>query len=207
MKQLNKIVFLRVLIGIYMLLFIWSVINPKDYQIWFLEVIPCVIGLLILWRTYAIIQFSTTTYIWCFIAAGFMTVGAHYSYAEVPLFDWIKEAFELQRNNYDKLGHFVQGIVPVLIMQELMVKRLRLSSLFWINLISLFTSIAISAIYEVLEWLSILGEPGTAELFLGAQGYFWDAQSDMFFAGLGALSTIIFLKRTRRMIQVNVLFD
>jgi putative membrane protein len=191
----------------YMLLFIWSVINPKDYQIWFFEAIPCVIGLIILWKTYSVTQFSTTAYVWCFIAATLMTIGSHYTYAEVPLFNWIKESFDLQRNNYDKLGHFVQGIVPVLIMQELMVKRLRLFNLFWINLISLFTSIAISAIYEIVEWGTVYWEPGTAELFLGAQGYFWDAQSDMFFASLGAFSAIIFLKRVREMIQINALSD
>lgn len=182
---------LIVLLGLYVILLIWSLIKPYDFLLWVCEVIPAVIGTILLIITYRKFKFTQTTYVWWFIAACLMTIGAHYSYSHVPLFDWLKEVLGWNRNNYDKLGHLVQGIVPVLAVRELLVKQVKLKSIFWINLIAFSISLSASAIYEIIEWLSIYVDTRTGDDFLGSQGYVWDAQSDMFMALIGAGLTIL----------------
>ncbi len=199
-KQSRILILLIVLFG---LLLVWSVINPKDYFLWVLEVAPAIIGIGICVFFYRRQAFTTTTYIWCFIAACMLTIGAHYSFSEVPLFDLIKDTFNLERNNYDKLGHIVQGIVPVLISQEVFIRKQIIHSPKWINFLSVCIAITVAAVYELIEWSAIVLSSDTTENFLGMQGYIWDAQSDMFYALLGALCTLLFTKRWRRSIEVN----
>lgn len=127
-----------------------------------------------------------------------MTIGSHYSYSQVPLFNWLKEIFDWDRNNYDKLGHVVQGILPVLITREILIKQVKMKGIFLINLLALAVSMAICAGYEIIEWSTIFFESQAAADFLGAQGYFWDTQTDMLVATVGALLTLIFGRRNLR---------
>jgi putative membrane protein len=117
-------------------------------------------------------------------------VGGHYTYAEVPLFDGL---FDAQRNNYDKVGHFFQGFVPALLAREILIRRSVINGNFWLSFIIVSICLAFSAFYELIEWWVALATGEDAEAFLGTQGYIWDTQSDMGFALLGAISSLILL--------------
>lgn len=163
-------------------------------MLWLLEISPALIGVGLCIILYPRLKFSRTTYAWCFIAAGIMAVGAHYSYSEVPLFLSIQDVLNSSRNNFDKVGHFVQGIIPVLITMEVMLQRRLMQSARLINFLSLCVALAVAASYEMIEWLAIAFSSDVTENFLGMQGYIWDSQSDMFLALLGALCTLLFWK-------------
>jgi len=191
MKKDNK--YLKTLIFLYFLLFIWSGINPHDYSVWALEIFGVFLGILIYALFNRSIQFSNTTNTWFFIGMSLITIGAHYTFPHVPIFDELSDWAGFERNNYDKLGHIVQGILPVLISREVLVKNNVVKKYNWIELISFCAAIAVSGVYELIEWLFIiiLGDNGYTSLVLGAQGYVWDSQSDMLCAMIGALLTIL----------------
>lgn len=182
---------LILLLALFFLILVLSGISPKDRVLWILEVAPALVGIGILIFLYPRIKFSSALYIWCFIAACLMAIGAHYSYSEVPLFNYFKEVFQLERNNFDKLGHIVQGIIPVLITQEVLFRKGDSCSPGLIRFLAFCVALAVSAAYEMIEWLAIVLSVQESENFLGMQGYIWDAQSDMFFAMLGALSAVL----------------
>lgn len=115
------------------LLFIWSAINPKNYLTWWLEIMPALIGLLILIITFKRFRFTNFIYSWIFISICIILIGGHYTYSEVPLFDWIKEAFNQSRNNFDKFGHFVQGILPVVMAREVVIRKNVFTNTKWMN--------------------------------------------------------------------------
>ena len=112
-----------ILIVIFLAGLVLSAINPHDYFTWILEVFPAIIGLGILTFTFKKFRFSDLTYIFILVHCYILFVGGHYTYAEVPAFDWIKEVFHQSRNNYDKVGHFAQGFVPAMIVRELFVRK------------------------------------------------------------------------------------
>ena len=199
-KQSHLLVFLLTL---YVILLIWSAIGPKDYLLWTLEVAPALIGVGLLMVFYRKQAFTSTTYFWCFVAACLMAIGAHYSYSEVPLFDLLKTIFNSDRNNFDKIGHIVQGLVAALISQEVLIRNRIVHAPRMVNFLSFCVAMTVAAMYEMIEWLAILLSPDVSENFLGMQGYIWDAQSDMFFALLGALTVILFSKRLRRAIALK----
>ena len=124
-------------------------------------------------------------------------VGGHYTYAEVPLFDWIKEVFDWERNNYDKLGHLAQGFVPALLAREILIRKNVISTTVntngWLNLFIISICLAFSAFYELIEWWVALASGLGAEAFLGTQGDIWDTQSDMAIALVGAVMSIAIL--------------
>ncbi|MBD3612168.1 MAG: DUF2238 domain-containing protein, partial [Hydrogenovibrio crunogenus] len=122
-------------------------------------------------------------------------VGAHYTYAEVPLFDWIGQLSGQERNNYDKLGHLMQGLVPTLIAREILMRKNIIQSQAWLNFFAATFALALSAFYELVEWWVALVSEEAAEAFLGMQGYEWDTQSDMAYALLGAILALVFFKR------------
>jgi putative membrane protein len=123
-------------------------------------------------------------------------VGGHYTYAEVPLFDWIKEALDQSRNNYDKVGHFAQGFIPAVLARELLIrKEIVHGSKMWLNYIIVSIVLAFSAFYELIEWWVALATGDDAEAFLGTQGYVWDTQSDMMFALIGGITALLLLSR------------
>lgn len=167
-----------------------SAIYPKEYFTWFLEVIPALIGFVVLALTYNKFAFTNFTYFFLLLHCIVLFVGGHYTYAEVPLFDWIKEVLHQSRNNYDKLGHFTQGFVPAIIIRELFIRKKVIANKSFFNFIVVAICLAISAAYEWIEWgVSICtGDGGDA--FLGTQGYVWDTQSDMLFATIGAICMI-----------------
>ena len=174
---------------------ILSGIQPKDLFTWFLEVFPAILGMGILIFTYQKFQFTTLTYCAILIHCYILFIGGHYTYAEVPLFDWIRDEFHLARNNYDKIGHFAQGFVPSMISRELFIRLQWVKKGIPLFILTLFTALAISALYELLEWAVAIGTGENAEAFLGTQGYIWDTQSDMFMAMLGSLSMLFLFSK------------
>lgn len=174
---------------------IWSGINPKDQLIWLLEVSPAVIAVLVMLVSYQRFTLTTLLYSLILVHAFILMIGGHYTYAEVPLFDTLKEVFGWQRNNYDKVGHFAQGFVPALVVREILVRRHIVNGFVWTNFISLCGAVAFSAFYEIIEWWVALLSEKAADSFLGTQGYVWDTQSDMGWALFGALLAVTFLSR------------
>ncbi len=162
--------------------FIWSAISPHDYFTWFLEVAPAIIGLALLACTYQNFRFTTLAYWLMLIHAVILMVGGHYTYAEVPFFNWLRDTLELSRNNYDKVGHFAQGFIPAMIAREMLIRKTPLRPGKWLFFIVVSVCLAISAFYELIEWWVAIASGESAEAFLGTQGYEWDTQSDMAYA-------------------------
>ncbi|TAJ09168.1 DUF2238 domain-containing protein [Marinilabiliaceae bacterium JC017] len=175
---------------------IWSAIHPKDYFTWILEVMPAIIGLFILIATYKRFRFTNLVYGLILIHSWILMIGGHYTYAEVPFFDWIKDIFDQSRNNYDKIGHFAQGFIPAMIIREVLIRQKVVFSRRWLNFIVVSICMAISVSYEFIEWFvaELTGE--SSESFLGTQGYVWDTQSDMLFATIGAIIALISLSKS-----------
>ncbi len=186
MKQKNVLIVLSIIVGIVL---IWSLINPKDYGVWILETLPALIGTIILALTYKKFKLTNTAYIIIAIHMILLFVGGHYTYAENPLFEWIKETYNLQRNYYDRLGHFFQGFTPVIIGRELLLRKTKLEKGKMLIFILISIALAVSATYELLEWASTFSVPAEQGLaFLGSQGDIWDAQKDILLALMGAIS-------------------
>ncbi|MES2514502.1 MAG: DUF2238 domain-containing protein [Bacteroidota bacterium] len=183
------------LIILFLIGLIISAINPHDYFTWFLEIFPAIIGLVLLVFTFKKFQFTYLTYCLILCHCYVLFLGGHYTYAEVPLFDWIKEVFHQTRNNYDKVGHFTQGFVPAIIVRELFIRKTVVKPGGWMVFLTVCTCLSISVFYEFLEWFVAEASGQSADAFLGTQGYVWDTQSDMLYAGIGATCAVIFLGR------------
>lgn len=184
-------------ITLYCLLFfaslLLSAIQPKEYFTWFLEVLPAIIGFAVLAFTYKRFAFSNFTYGFILLHCVVLFIGGHYTYAEVPLFDWIRETFQQSRNNYDKVGHFMQGFVPAMIIRELFIRKQVIANRAFFNFIIVSICLAISAAYEWIEWGVSLCTGDGGDAFLGTQGYVWDTQSDMLYATVGAILMLVLL--------------
>ena len=178
---------------IYTLVLVWSAIAPRDYYTWLLEASPAVAGLVILVLSYRRFPLTALLYVLILLHCIVLLVGAHYTYAEVPLFETIKPWFGFERNNYDKLGHFAQGFVPAMIAREILLRFRVVSTRGWLNFMVICVALAFSAFYELIEWWVALLSGTAAESFLGTQGYVWDTQSDMAFALVGAISALVLL--------------
>ena len=174
-------------------IFIWSVINPLDLFTWFLEVLPVIIGVIILFMTYKKLKFTTLVYVLLWLHAIVLIVGGHYTYAENPLFNWIRDTFELQRNYYDRLGHFVQGFFPAIVAREILLRKSPLKRDNWLFFITICICLAISAFWELIEWWVAVATGEAAEAFLGTQGDIWDTQWDMFLALCGSTISLLLL--------------
>jgi putative membrane protein len=193
-------------LSIFIPVLIWSAVLPKDPFTWFLEVLPVFIGLFILLLTYKKFPLTPLLYTLILIHMVVLMVGGHYTYAEVPLFDWIKEVFDHSRNNYDKVGHFAQGFIPAILAREILIRKdIIQSTKIWLNFIILSIVLAFSAFYELVEWWVALAVGEDAEAFLGTQGYMWDTQSDMGYALGGAVVAILLLSKVhdRQISQVH----
>jgi len=171
----------------------WSAINPHDYPTWWLEVFPALIGLAVILYSREKFPLTPLVYILILIHSVILMVGGHYTYAEVPLFDWIGEMLNHTRNNYDKLGHFVQGFIPALITREIVIRQKVFNSVNWRNFFIICFCLGFSAFYELIEWWVALLSAEAAESFLGTQGYTWDTQSDMGWALFGAILGLVLL--------------
>ena len=174
---------------------ILSGIQPHDYFTWALEVFPGIIALLFLVFTFKKFEFTYLTYVFILIHCYILFVGGHYTYAEVPLFDWIKEVFHQSRNNYDKVGHFAQGFIPAMVIRELFVRLKITKQGNWMSFLTVCVCLSISACYELFEWLVAVVSGQSSEAFLGTQGDPWDTQSDMLFALIGAMCMVIFVSK------------
>jgi putative membrane protein len=171
---------------------IWSGINPKDQFTWFLEVLPAIIGGILMLFTYNSFRLTALLYFFILLHCIVLMVGGHYTYAEVPLFDGL---FGAERNNYDKVGHFFQGFVPALLAREILIRKHVVKGTAWLNLFIISVVLAFSAFYEMVEWWVAVASGDDAVAFLGTQGYQWDTQSDMAWALLGAILAILILAR------------
>jgi putative membrane protein len=180
---------------IYLITLVWSAIAPKDVFTWFLEVLPAIIGAIVLFFTYKSFRLTPLLYILILFHCVILMVGGHYTYAEVPLFDTLKDIFNLERNNYDKVGHFTQGFVPAIIAREILIRKNIVNGKAWLNTFILSICLAFSAFYELIEWWVATFTGENAEAFLGTQGYVWDTQSDMAWALFGAICAVAFLAK------------
>jgi len=183
-------------LSVYFVALVWSAINPKDDFTWFLEVLPALIGFLLIVFTYKKFPLTPLLYVLILIHMIILMVGGHYTYAEVPLFDTIKELLGQSRNNYDKVGHFMQGFEPAILAREILLrKHIVQGSKVWLNYIVISIVLGFSAFYELIEWWVALATGEDAEAFLGTQGYAWDTQSDMMFALIGVTVALLTLSR------------
>lgn len=174
---------------------VWSGIEPFDRVTWILEVLPAVLGLAALAFTRNSFPLTPLLYGLILFHCVVLMVGGHYTYAEVPFFDWLSDVFGWDRNNYDKLGHFTQGFVPVLIAREIVLRKNVIRGKAWSNFFVVCFALAFSAFYELIEWWVALVSGENAEAFLGTQGYVWDTQSDMFWCLGGAILAVALLSR------------
>lgn len=172
-----------------------SGIHPKDSFTWFLEVFPAILGFGALILTYRQFQFTTLAYVLMLVHALILCVGGHYTYAEVPLFDWLRDFLGQSRNNYDKVGHFAQGFVPAIIARELLARHQVVNNKHWLPFLVISVCVFISAMYELIEWWVAVLTGDSADAFLGTQGYVWDTQSDIFVALIGAVAGLILLTK------------
>ena len=182
-------------IAVFLGVLIWSGINPKDFATWCLEVAPAVIGAAILWFTRERFPLTPLVYVLILVHCVILMVGGHYTYAEVPIGDWFRELTDGTRNNYDKLGHFAQGVVPAIVAREVVIRLEVFNSVRWRDFFIVSFCLGMSAFYELIEWWVALLSEEAADAFLGTQGYAWDTQSDMGWALFGALVALLLLSR------------
>ena len=177
------------------LVFLWSLIDCFDFFTWVLEAMPVIIGVAILAAVYKKFRLTNLAYVLIWIHAIILLVGAHYTYARMPLFNWLKDALELSRNHYDRLGHVAQGFVPAIIAREVLLRKSPLQKGKWLFFIVICICLAISAFYELLEWLTAVTIADHAIAFLATQGDVWDTQKDMALCLIGALAAMLTLSR------------
>jgi putative membrane protein len=175
----------------------WSGARPHDRFTWFLEVVPVLIGAPILVATYRRFPLTPLAYRLLFLHALILMLGGHYTYAEVPLGEWLKAAFGFARNHYDRIGHLAQGFVPAMLAREVLRRKTPLRPGRWLFFLTTCVCLAISALYEFIEWWTALATGSAATAFLGTQGDPWDTQWDMFLALIGALAAQLLLGRTQ----------
>jgi len=201
--------YLTLLLACLSAVFIWSAIRPNDYFTWFLEVFPVLVGLPILMLTYAKFPLTNLVYGLVLLHAIILLVGGHYTYAEMPLFNWLRDYYGWDRNYYDRLGHVAQGFIPAIITREILLRRSPLLPGKWLFFIVVCICLAMSAFYEFIEWWVALASGSDAVAFLATQGDIWDTQWDMFLAFLGAVSAQLLLAKVhhRQMIRMHVYID
>jgi putative membrane protein len=186
---------LRVLLGVGAAALLVSGIAPHDRLTWLLEVAPILIAVPVLVATARRFPLTPLAYRLIFVHALILMLGGHYTYAEVPLGDWVAEALGLARNPYDRLGHLAQGFVPAIVVREILIRRSPLRPGKWLAFLVVCVCLAISAAYELVEWWSALLGGENADAFLGTQGDQWDTQWDMFTALVGAIAALALLSR------------
>jgi len=174
---------------------VWSAIGCHDWFTWFLEVLPALIGIPVLIALYPRLRFTNLVYGLIALHAAILMIGGHYTYALMPVFEWIKHAYHLDRNYYDRLGHFAQGFVPALIAREVLLRVTPLQRGKMLTTLVFSVCMAISALYELFEFAAARLTGTAADAFLGTQGDPWDTQWDMTFCLIGATCALAFFTR------------
>ena len=176
-------------------IFVWSGWRPADRMTWALEVFPVVIAVPLLIATRRRFPLTTLAYVLIAIHATILMVGGRYTYAQVPLFNWIRDTFHLARNHYDRVGHFAQGFVPAIVGREILLRKSPLRRGGWLFFLVTCVCLAVSVVYELIEWTAAATSGSAADAFLGTQGDPWDTQKDMLLAGIGAIVAQLLLSR------------
>jgi putative membrane protein len=172
----------------------WSGAFPTDHFNWLMETFPAILGGVILVATYRRQRLTTVSYMVIWLFSLILMTGGHYTYADVPIGNWARDAFHLSRNHFDRLGHFFQGVIPALVARELLQLTTPLRRGKWLFTLCTCVALAVSAAYELFEWRYAVTFGGQrATDFLGSQGDPWDAQEDMFMALLGAIASQLVL--------------
>jgi len=181
------------LVALVLAVLVWSGIRPHDRFTWFMEVFPVLLGLPVLLATRRRFPLTPLLMVLLAIHACILMLGGKYTYAEVPLGNWVRDAFGLTRNHYDRVGHFAQGFVPAILAREILWRRSPLRGSRWLPFVVVSICLAFSACYEFLEWWTALATGEGATAFLGTQGDVWDTQWDMFLALVGATTAMLTL--------------
>ncbi|SPL71254.1 DUF2238 domain-containing protein [Acinetobacter stercoris] len=192
---MKKEYFLIIAMIVLLLILLISGIYPFDRMTWVLEVMPVIIAIPLLCISYKKFPLTPLLYTLIFIHAIVLMLGGAYSYARVPLGFYIADWFDLSRNPYDKIGHFMQGFVPAIVAREILIRKHILAKGKMLAFIVICIVLAISASYELIEWAAAICLGQDAEEFLGTQGDVWDTQSDMFFALIGAITALFILSK------------
>ena len=193
MPRQNKI--LIAYIVVFFAALAWSGINPEDQFTWFLEVAPALAVFAILAATFKFFRFSNFSYFIILLHTIILMIGGHWTYAEVPLFNWLKDAFDLARNYYDRVGHFAQGFVPVLVLREIVIRQNVFNGKKWQAAFLVMAVLGASAFYEFFEWWTALLAGASADAFLGTQGDVWDTQADMLMCFIGSVFALVLLSK------------
>jgi putative membrane protein len=194
MKAINEPMIL-LLSGIILLAI--TALRPHDYPTWWMEVAPIFIAVPILVTTYKTYTLTPLLYRLLFLHAVILMVGGHYTYAEVPLGYWMQDWFGFARNNYDKIGHLAQGFIPAMLFRELLLRSSPLKQGKLLSTLVTAACLAVSAVYELIEWAAAEMMGQGADAFLGTQGYAWDTQSDMLMALIGAVVAQVVLGKVQ----------
>jgi putative membrane protein len=173
----------------------WSGLHPHDRFTWLLEVAPILIAVPVLVATRRRFPLTPLAYRLILVHALILMLGGRYTYAEVPLGFWVRDALGLARNHYDRLGHFAQGFVPAIVAREILIRKTPLRPGRWLFFLVTCVCLSVSAVYELVEWWTAVATGEAATAFLGTQGDPWDTQWDMFLALLGALTAQLTLAR------------
>jgi len=177
------------------LVLLWSGLAPKDRGTWFMEVAPVFIALPLVALTWRRFPLTTLLTVVITLHAVVLMVGGKYTYAEMPLFNWLRDEFHLSRNHYDRVGHFMQGFAPALVARELLLRTSPLRPGKWLAVVVVLSCLGISALYELIEWGAAMALGEGADAFLATQGDVWDTQKDMAMAGVGAVVALLLFSR------------
>jgi putative membrane protein len=181
--------------AVFLAVLAWSAIGPKDRPTWWLEVAPALGFFAVLAATRARFPLTPLLYVLVLLHSIILIVGGHYTYARVPIGDWLRDGFNFERNHYDRLGHLLQGFVPAILLREIFLRNGVFARNGWLGICVISFCLGFSAFYELIEWAAALISAEAAESFLGTQGDHWDTQWDMFLAGVGSLAALLFLSR------------
>ena len=192
---LNRRNWLIASLGALLVLLTLSGLDPHDRLTWLMEVMPILIAVPVLLATWRRFPLTSLLYVLLFVHAVILMVGAAYTYARVPFGFWLQDAFDLTRNPYDKIGHFAQGFVPALVAREILLRGSYVRTRRMLGFLVVCVVLAISASYELIEWLAAVLLGQGADAFLGTHGDPWDTQSDMAFALAGAVTALLLLGR------------
>ncbi|MBF8983434.1 DUF2238 domain-containing protein [Lutibacter sp. B2] len=200
---MNKRLHLFLLISI-IGIFVCSAINPQDYQTWALEVSPSILLIGVLIKIYPTFKFSNLVYVLIWIHGIIVIIGAHYTYSKVPVFNWLKDILDLSRNHYDRFAHFVIGAIMAIFLREILIRKSPIKKGKWLFGIVVSISVALSSIYEILEFIIMKMSGKGVNAFLGTQGDQWDAQWDMLLALIGTIISLVILRNYHDQSMKNI---